>query len=102
MVRSLRDEESGKQNKIAFLLLFDASTHFPTHFFSLFLFFWIYAQLWYLFSNYIINLMICDRFLIGFLLLENIRYGKRSNNICCRMFMSVEKKNKEEEDKTRR
>lgn len=37
------------------------------------------AQLWYLFSNYIINLMICDRFLIGFLLLESIRYGERSN-----------------------
>lgn len=35
------------------------------------------AQLWYLFSNYIINLMICDRFLIGFLLLENIRYGEK-------------------------
>lgn len=42
------------------------------------------AQLWYLFSNYIINLMICDRFLIGFLLLENIRYGEKiKKNIVC-------------------
>lgn len=32
------------------------------------------AQLWYLFSNYIINLMICDRFLIGFLLLKSVRF----------------------------
>lgn len=34
------------------------------------------AQLWYLFSNYIINLMICDRFLIGFLLLKSVRFMK--------------------------
>lgn len=70
--------EDGKQNKIAFLLLFDASTHFPTHSSHS-----SCAQLRYLFSNYIINLMICDRFLIGFLLLESIPIWRKIKCYIC-------------------